>query len=271
MRLDPVPTGTKVALADSAARFPQAEGVQKSELEKRLEAMTERMDRLQEALYAEGKRALLVVLQGRDTSGKDGAIRGVLGPLNPQGVIITSFKAPTSAELSHDFLWRVHLAVPSRGTVGVFNRSHYEDVLVVRVHALVPEAVWRPRYEQINQFESILSQNGVTILKFMLHISREEQRKRLLARLSDPEKYWKFASGDLKERDLWDAYTAAYEEMLERTSTSWAPWYVVPADRKPVRDVLLAGVILDALERLDPKFPPAPVEIEQFRQALEGT
>jgi PPK2 family polyphosphate:nucleotide phosphotransferase len=228
------------------------------------------MDRLQEALYAEGKRALLVVLQGMDTSGKDGTIRRVLGRLNPQGVILTSFKTPTSVELSHDFLWRVHLAVPSRGTIGVFNRSHYEDVLVVRVHGLVSEEVWRPRYEQINQFEKILSQNGLTILKFMLHISREEQRQRLLARLDDPEKYWKFSPGDLKERALWDAYTAAYEEMLERTSTPWAPWYVVPADRKPVRDVLVAEVILEALERLGPTFPPALDGMEEFRRALAG-
>jgi polyphosphate kinase 2 (PPK2 family) len=159
--------------------------------------------------------------------------------------------------------------VPPRGTIGVFNRSHYEDVLVVRVHSLVPEAVWRPRYEQIKQFEQILSQNGVTILKFMLHISREEQRKRLRARLDDPEKYWKFAPGDLKERERWDDYTAAYEEMLERTSTVQAPWYLVPADRKPVRDVLVAGVILEALERMDPRFPPAPSGIEEFRKALD--
>jgi PPK2 family polyphosphate:nucleotide phosphotransferase len=269
MRLDPLPPDTKVRLADTGARLPDAEGMTKSELEKQLEIMTDRMDRLQEALHAEGKRSLLVVLQGRDTSGKDGTIRGVVGPLDPQGVIVTSFKAPTLVELSHDFLWRVHQAVPPRGTIGVFNRSHYEDVLVVRVHGLVPEAVWRPRYEQIRQFEQILSQNGVTLLKFLLHISREEQRKRLWARLDDPEKYWKFAPGDLKERERWDDYTAAYEEMLERTSTTWAPWYVVPADRKPVRDVLVAGVILDALERMRPRFPPAPSGIEDFRRALE--
>jgi PPK2 family polyphosphate:nucleotide phosphotransferase len=269
MRLDPLPPDTKVRLADTGARFPEAEGLTKSDLEKQLEIMTDRMDRLQEALHAEGKRSLLVVLQGRDTSGKDGTIRGVVGPLDPQGVIVTSFKAPTLVELSHDFLWRVHQAVPPRGTIGVFNRSHYEDVLVVRVHGLVPEAMWRPRYEQIRQFEQTLSQNGLTILKFMLHISREEQRKRLRARLDDPEKYWKFAPGDLKERERWDDYTAAYEEMLERTSTTWAPWYVVPADRKPVRDVLVAGVILDALERMRPRFPPAPSGIEDFRRALE--
>lgn len=269
MRLEPVPPGTKVSLSDSTARLPEAEELSKSELERQLEQLTGRMDRLQEALHAEGRHALLVVLQGRDTSGKDGTIRGVIGPLDPQGVHVTSFKAPTTLELSHDFLWRVHLAAPPRGSIGVFNRSHYEDVLVVRVHQLVPEPVWRPRYDQINAFERILSRNEVTILKFMLHISREEQRKRLLARLEDPEKYWKFAPGDLKQRDLWDDYTAAYEEVLLRTSTPWAPWYVVPADRKPVRDVLVAGVVLDALERIDPQYPPAPSGIEEFRRALE--
>ncbi len=267
MRLDPVAPGAKVRLTDDSARFPGSEP--KSELENRLESLTKRMDRLQEALHAEGKRALLVVLQGRDTSGKDGTIRQVMGPLDPQGVTITGFKVPTPVELSHDFLWRVHLAVPPRGTIGVFNRSHYEDVLVVRVHDLVPEEVWRPRYEQINRFEKILTQNDVTIVKFMLHISREEQRKRLRARLDDPEKYWKFAPGDLKEREKWDDYTAAYEEMLDRTSTAWAPWYVVPADRKPVRDLLVAGVVLEALERMNPQFPPAPIGIEEYRKALD--
>jgi PPK2 family polyphosphate:nucleotide phosphotransferase len=270
MRIDPVSAGAKVPLTDEGARLDEFDQQTKSELERRLEQLTERLDRLQEAMHAEGTRAVLVVLQGRDTSGKDGTIRGVLGPLNPQGVIVTSFKAPTVVELDHDYLWRVHQAVPPRGAIGVFNRSHYEDVLAVRVHNLVPEAVWRPRYEQINQFEKILTQNDVTILKFMLHISREEQRKRLRARLDDPEKYWKFSPGDLKEREKWDDYTAAYQEMLERTSTAWAPWYVVPADRKPVRDVLVAGVLLEALERMNPRFPPAPDGLEEFRQALDS-
>jgi PPK2 family polyphosphate:nucleotide phosphotransferase len=269
MRLDPVAPGEKVRLADSAARFPHTDHFSKGDLETQLESLTQRLDRLQETLHAEAKHALLIVLQGRDTSGKDGLIRSVVGPLDPQGVTITPFKVPTSVELSHDFLWRVHLAVPPRGSIGVFNRSHYEDVLVVRVHRLVPEEVWRPRYEQINQFEKILSQNGVTIVKLMLHISRDEQRKRLRARLDDPQKYWKFSPGDLKDRDLWDDYTEAYEEMLERTSTAWAPWYLVPADRKPVRDVLAAGILLEALERLNPQFPPAPDGIDEFRRALE--
>jgi PPK2 family polyphosphate:nucleotide phosphotransferase len=193
----------------------------------------------------------------------------VFGPLNPQGVTVTPFRAPTSLELAHDFLWRIHQAVPPKGTIGIFNRSHYEDVLVVRVHQLVPEAVWRPRYEQINRFESILWENGMTILKFFLHISREEQRERLLARLEDPGKYWKFRKEDLAEREKWEDYTEAYREMLAQTSTAEAPWYVVPADRKPVRNVLVAQLLVAALERLNPKYPEAPADIEQFKQALK--
>ncbi|MDQ3224459.1 MAG: polyphosphate kinase 2 family protein, partial [Gemmatimonadota bacterium] len=169
----------------------------------------------------------------------------------------------------HDYLWRVHQAVPAKGTIGIFNRSHYEDVLVVRVHQLVPEAVWRPRFEQINLFERILVENGTTILKFFLHISREEQRERLRARLEDSTKYWKFDAGDLKERARWDDYTTAYAEAIGRTSTVSAPWYVVPADRKLVRDVLVAGAVVETLERLDPRYPGPPPEIEQLREAVK--
>jgi PPK2 family polyphosphate:nucleotide phosphotransferase len=266
MRLTPVPPNASVVLDDSDARID--EPVEKAELEKHLRKLTSRLDDLQIALNAESKRAVLVVLQGRDTSGKDGTIRSVFGPLNPQGVTTTSFKAPTAVELAHDFLWRVHQAVPPRGAIGIFNRSHYEDVLVVRVHQLVPESVWRPRYEQINRFESILSENGVTILKFFLHISREEQRERLQARLEDPTKYWKFRAEDLSERERWDAYTEAYREVLARTSTPNAPWYVVPADRKLVRNVLVGQVMVEALEALDPKYPPALPGIEEFKKAL---
>jgi PPK2 family polyphosphate:nucleotide phosphotransferase len=170
--------------------------------------------------------------------------------------------------LAHDYLWRVHQAVPPRGTIGVFNRSHYEDVLVVRVHQLVPESVWRPRYEQINQFERLLAENGVTLLKFFLHISREEQRERLLARLEAPDKYWKFSPGDLGERERWDAYTAAYEEALSRTSTALAPWYVIPADKKYLRDLVVAEVVTETLERMDPKYPGPPAGMEEFRRTL---
>lgn len=267
MRLTPVTAQTTVTLQDSDARGD--EQTEKGELAKQFKKLTSRLDELQTALNAESKRAVLVVLQGRDTSGKDGTIRSVFGPLNPQGVTVTAFRAPTAVELAHDFLWRVHRAVPSKGSIGIFNRSHYEDVLIVRVHQLVPETVWRPRYEQINRFESILHENGVTILKFFLHISREEQRERLLARLEDPTKYWKFQAEDLSERQKWDDYTEAYQEMLARTSTAHAPWYIVPADRKPVRNVLVGQVVVEALERLGPRYPDAPEGIEEFKKALQ--
>lgn len=267
MRLEPLVPGSTLDLGDEAARAP-ADAPTKDAAVAETERLARRIDERQEALYAEGRRAVLVVLQGRDTAGKDGTIRKVFGPLSPLGLTVASFKAPSPIELAHDYLWRVHRAVPVRGTIGVFNRSHYEDVLVVRVHGLVPEAVWRPRYEQIVQFERMLTGNGVTILKFFLHISRQEQRERLLARLEDPTKYWKFAAGDLAERERWDEYTEAYREALERTSTPEAPWYLVPADKKYLRDVLVAQVVAERLERMDPKYPGPPEGLEQFRRAL---
>jgi PPK2 family polyphosphate:nucleotide phosphotransferase len=182
--------------------------------------------------------------------------------------VATSFKAPTEEELGHDFLWRIHRTVPGRGAIGVFNRSHYEDVLVVRVRGLAPESVWRPRYEQINLFERIVVENGTVVIKFLLHISREEQRERLLARLHDPEKYWKFNANDLAERDLWDQYSEAYRDVLARTSTELAPWYVVPADSKRVRDVLVARTVVEVLEGMDPRWPGPPAELEALRAAL---
>jgi PPK2 family polyphosphate:nucleotide phosphotransferase len=268
MPLEPVAPGSKLRLDDAGAAAP-ADAPSKDQARARLGKLGSRMDELQTALYGEGRRAVLVVLQGLDTSGKDGTIRKVFSALNPQGLQVAAFKAPTPAELAHDFLWRVHQAVPARGAVGVFNRSHYEDVLVVRVHQLVPEPVWRARYDQINRFERHLVENGTTVLKFFLHISREEQRRRLLARLDDPAKFWKFSAGDLEERKLWDAYTAAYEEALERTSTDLAPWYVVPADKKYLRDLLVAEVVTDALERMDPKYPEAPEGLAQLKAALQ--
>jgi len=270
MRLAPVPPDTAVTLGDEHARIPDDAAHEKNDLKQRLSALTRRIDELQGALHAEASRALLVVLQGRDGAGKDGAIRGVFGPLDPQGVTVTAFKVPNAEELAHDFLWRIHRAIPPRGFIGIFNRSHYEDVLVVRVDRLVPEAVWRARYEQINQFERILTENGVTILKFLLHISREEQRKRLHARLADPDKYWKFDDGDLRKRAQWDDYTLAYEEAVSRTSTAAAPWYVVPADRKPVRDVLVAETVVETLERMSPKYPGPPPALEAYRAALSS-
>jgi PPK2 family polyphosphate:nucleotide phosphotransferase len=268
LRLSPHPPGAAAALADADARLPEDLVPDRSELERELDQLTTHLDGLQRRLYAEGTRALLVVLQGRDASGKDGTLRRVFGPLDPLGVAATSFRAPTEEELRHDFLWRIHRAVPGRGTIGVFNRSHYEDVLVVRVRRLAPEAVWRPRYEQINLFERILVENGTRIVKFLLHISREEQRERLLARLGDPEKYWKFNAGDLEERRLWDEYTEAYREVLQRTSTQAAPWYVVPADSKRVRDVLVARTLVEMLERMNPRWPGPPPELEALRAAL---
>jgi PPK2 family polyphosphate:nucleotide phosphotransferase len=268
MRLQPVPPGAIVPLGDEDARLPDHEVPPKAELREDLDRLTGRMDQLQRALYAEGTRALLVVLQGRDASGKDGTLRKVFGPLDPLGVTATSFQAPSELELRHDYLWRVHRAAPPRGTIGIFNRSHYEDVLVVRVRRLAPESVWRPRYEQINLFEQILVENGTVILKFMLHISREEQRERLQARLDDPEKYWKFDAGDLKERELWEEYTEAYREMLQRTSTMIAPWYLVPADDKWGRDVLVARTAVETLERMDPRYPGPPPELDALRKAL---
>jgi PPK2 family polyphosphate:nucleotide phosphotransferase len=268
MPLAPVPPGSQVRLRDEDALHLSE--VPKPELAARLRTLTERLDELQGRLYAEGRRAVLVVLQGRDAAGKDGTIRRVFGPLDPQGVSVTAFKAPSAVELSHDFLWRIHQAVPPKGGIGIFNRSHYEDVLVVRVDQLVPESVWRPRYEQINRFERLLVENDVTILKFFLHISAAEQRARLLARLEEPAKYWKFDEGDIRKREQWDAYTAAYEEMLSRTSTAEAPWYVVPAERKPVRDVVVAEIVVNALEQLDPRYPGAPKEVERLRRALAG-
>ncbi len=268
MRLDPVAPGAAVSLSDEAARSTRHHEADKAALRERLDGLTQKIDRLQEALFAEGKRALLVVLQGRDTSGKDGTIRNVFGPLDPQGTVMTAFKAPTELELRHDFLWRVHQAVPARGMVGIFNRSHYEDVLVVRVRQLAPESVWRARYEQINCFERNLVETGTTILKFYLHISRDEQRERLLARLDEPEKFWKFNPGDLEDRKRWDDYTVAGEEMFARTSTETAPWYVVPADRKPVRDVLVAETVLATLERMDPKYPAPTGDLAAWRREL---
>jgi PPK2 family polyphosphate:nucleotide phosphotransferase len=269
MQLDPIPAGTAPTLDDAAARSPRNTSDKKA-LREELANLGEEMAELQEALYAESRRALLVVLQARDTAGKDGAIRHVFGLVNPMGVEITSFKAPTPAELSHDYLWRVHQRVPGRGMMGVFNRSHYEDVLVVRVHGLVPEDVWRARYDQINGFERHLADNGVVILKFCLHISREEQRRRLIARLTDPNKNWKFNPGDLRERQRWDDYTTAYADAIRLTSTAWAPWYVVPADRKTMRDVLVAQVVVETLKRMAPQYPSAAPAVPEFLKQLEA-
>jgi PPK2 family polyphosphate:nucleotide phosphotransferase len=218
-------------------------------------ALQKRIGELQELLFAENRHRVLVVLQGMDTSGKDGTVRHVMSDASPQGLRVYSFKKPSDVELAHDYLWRVHAQVPMAGEIAVFNRSHYEDVLVVRVHSLVKEAVWRKRYEQINDFERMLTESGTTIVKFFLHISADEQRERLQARLDDPTKRWKFQHGDLEERKRWDDYMAAYEDALARTSTRYAPWYVVPANRKWVRNFIVSSVLVRTLEKLKMKYP----------------
>ena len=215
----------------------------------------ERIAALQERLYAEHRRALLVVLQALDAGGKDGTIRSVFSGVNPQGCRVTSFKAPTAVELEHDFLWRIHHAAPRRGEIGIFNRSHYEDVLVVRVDKLVPKKVWSRRYEQINRFERHLVDNGTEIVKIYLHISREEQAERLRERVATPEKRWKFSLDDLQKRAQWDDYMKAYEDALRRCGTEEAPWHLVPADRNWVRDLAVSAIVRSKLEEMDPEVP----------------
>jgi PPK2 family polyphosphate:nucleotide phosphotransferase len=220
----------------------------------------DRLRELQHLLYADKRYSLLIVLQGLDAAGKDGTIRHVMSGVNPQGCDVTSFKAPSAEELARDYLWRIHKAVPARGNIGIFNRSHYEDVLIVRVHELVPQAVWRRRYRQINDFEKALTENGVTILKFFLHISREEQKKRFQARIQDSSRNWKLSLPDFEERQRWDNYTEAYQEALRRCSTREAPWYVIP-NRKWFRNYLVAELVVQALGDMRLKYPAPTVDI----------
>jgi PPK2 family polyphosphate:nucleotide phosphotransferase len=236
----------KIKLADFDAE--EDAGLKRQEAEKKTAGILEELGELQELLYACRSQSVLVILQGRDTSGKDGTIRNVAGPLNSQSCTVSSFKIPTEEELAHDFLWRVHGETPPAGDIKIFNRSHYEDVLVVRVHELVPEKVWRPRYEHINAFERLLADSDTIILKFYLHISKEEQKKRLLKREQDPIKSWKLSVGDWKEREYWDDYTKAYEEALNHCSTKHAPWFIVPADKKWFRNLVVAETLRDALK-----------------------
>ncbi len=222
-------------------------------------ALNKRLEELQENLYAHGKERLLVVLQATDTGGKDGTIRAVFDGTNPQGVKVASFGKPTDEELAHDYLWRVHQHAPKRGDITIFNRSHYEDVLVVRVHDLVPPDVWGRRYEHIRNFEQMLVDEGVTIRKFFLNISKDEQRQRLQDRIDEPAKHWKFSFGDLEERKHWDAYQTAFAAMLEETSTDQAPWFAVPADRKWFRNLVITGELVRTLEEIAAdRFPPNP-------------
>jgi PPK2 family polyphosphate:nucleotide phosphotransferase len=216
-----------------------------------LDGLNDRLEALQESMYATGRHKLLVVLQAMDAGGKDGTIRNVFDGVNPQGVKVASFKRPTELELAHDYLWRVHAKAPATGEIVIFNRSHYEDVLVVRVNNLVPEERWQKRYDHINDFERRLADEGTTILKFYLHISPDEQKERFQARLDDPTKHWKFSAGDLEVRKQWAEYQAAYEAVLSRTSTDWAPWYVIPANRKWYRNLLITQILIDTLEGMD--------------------
>ncbi|HRC87755.1 MAG TPA: polyphosphate kinase 2 family protein [Thermoanaerobaculia bacterium] len=239
--------------------------IKKEEAQERLAENQKRLTSLQNRFFAARSHSLLIVLQAMDGGGKDGTIRSVMGAFNPQGVEVTSFKVPTPEELSHDFLWRVHNRIPGRGTIGIFNRSHYEDVLVVRVKELVPEPVWRPRYEAISQFEKLLADNSTRIVKIFLHISPEEQAERMKDRMTDPDEYWKFNPGDLEERRRWPDYMAAYEEALSRCNTSWAPWYVVPADHKWYRNLLVSEILVATLEGMHLEYPKPPPDAKTYR------
>ena len=242
----------------------------KDEVITQLDGLVRQIADLQERLYAEEKRALLIVLQGIDAAGKDGSVKHVLRGTNPSGVRVYSFRQPTSEEAAHDFLWRYHQATPADGMIHVFNRSHYEDVLVVRVKDLAPEELWRSRYDSINDFERMLVREGTTILKFFLHISRDEQLKKFRERLERPDKYWKWSDNDIKEREHWAEYQRAYEDAVNATSTPWAPWYVVPADHRWFRNYVVARVVAATLGAMDPRFPEPPGEIRAFAERELG-
>jgi PPK2 family polyphosphate:nucleotide phosphotransferase len=261
-----VSPGSKVTL-DAFETYYDGD-LEKNEGKDQLKEQEKVLRDLQVLLYAEHKQKLLVVLQGIDTSGKDSTIRHVFGKVNPQGTKVANFKVPTPKELDHDYLWRVHPHTPGKGEIVIFNRSHYEDVLVVRVHELVPQAVWEKRYDHINDFERLLADEGTTILKFYMHISKQAQAERFLARLDRPYKRWKFNPDDLEEREYWDDYIRACEDMLNRTSTDWAPWYVVPSDRKWYRNLAVASVIVDKLKSLGMHFPAEVPDIDSYRDRL---
>lgn len=260
-----VKPGTRVKLSDID---PDSRGEydERSDAEPEFEATLETIDRLQEMLYAERKRALLVVLQGIDAAGKDGVCWNVMTAMNPQGCTVTSFKQPSAEELAHDFLWRIHKKVPALGYVGVFNRSHYEDVLIVRVHDLVPRDVWKKRYDQINSFEHVLAENGTKILKFFLYISKDEQLDRFGKRLEDADRQWKISESDYSERDRWDEYIEAYEDMLSNCSTAQAPWFVVPSNRKWFRNLAVASILRETMESMQIKVPAPTVDIAAIRR-----
>ncbi len=248
--------GSKVRLSRFDPRDTSLAGVSDKEAAReRTDYDAAIIDSLQDRLYAEGKRSLLVVLQGTDTAGKDGTVRGVFNATGPLGVTVTPFRRPSELEMAHDFLWRAHMAAPRRGYIGIFNRSHYEDVLVGRVRKLAPAAAIEQRYEQINNFEKLLSENGTTVLKFMLHISKKEQAERLEDRLTERKSLWKFNPGDLDDRKLWNEFQQAYEIMLQRCSTAHAPWHVIPSDHKWARNAAIARIVRLKLEEMNPRYP----------------
>jgi PPK2 family polyphosphate:nucleotide phosphotransferase len=272
-----VEPGTRVRLKDYDPR--DSGGLEKEEGQARFAELNAELDALQEELHAAGTHSVLMVLQGMDTSGKDGAIRNVMTNLNPQGVRVESFKVPTDEELAHDFLWRVHKVTPGKGTFGVFNRSHYEDVLVVRVHELAPERVWKARYDHINAFEALLADSSTIILKFFLHISKDEQEKRLHEREKEVGKAWKLSAGDWRERELWDRYQEAYEDALSLCSTEAAPWHIVPADRKWFRNLAISEALVERLRgcrdhwrgALEDLSKAKLAELQAYRKLLEET
>jgi len=246
---------SKVHLKDWDPEDKSAFDLTKKKALKELAVLDEQLDELQELLYAEHKHKILIILQAIDTAGKDGIIRHIFRGVNPQGVKVAAFKQPTPIELDHDYLWRIHPHVPANGEIAIFNRSHYEDVLVARVHELVSREVWKRRYDEINHFEEMLHAEGTTILKFFLHISKKEQEERLKSRLSDPKKHWKFSEADVKERKLWGEYMKAYKDAVEKTSTSWAPWYIIPSDSKWYRNLTVATILVKTLQSLKMEYP----------------
>jgi PPK2 family polyphosphate:nucleotide phosphotransferase len=260
-----VKPGSKVDLSKVDAGFKDKHESHEHALPE-IETYTQKLHDLQYLMYAEGKRSLLICLQGRDAAGKDGTINHVLGAMNPQGCTVTGFKVPSKEEAAHDFLWRYHQHTPDKGQVAIFNRSHYEDVLVVRVHDMVPKQVWSARYAQINDFEKILADNGTHILKFYLHIDPDEQLARFKQRIDDPARHWKISDGDYAERPFWDAYTEAFEDALGKTSTEYAPWFIIPSNHKWFRNLAVSRIVAETLESLNMKFPEPTVDIDQIKQ-----
>ena len=263
-----VPSKGKIKLSDFDPDDSSEFDGKKKQGQEALLKVNKDIEILQEQMFAEGKNRLIVLIQAMDTAGKDGVIRYVFERVNPSGVKVAAFKTPSALELSHDYLWRVHMQTPGKGEIVIFNRSHYEDVLVVRVRNLVPREVWSKRYDHINNFEKMLVDEGTTILKFFLNIDLQEQAERLLARIEDPTKQWKFNPGDLEERKLWPEYMEAYEDLLNKTSTDYAPWYVIPSNKKWYRNLLIANILRDTLEGFKMKYPEPPADVESYHKKL---